>query len=148
MREYHKILLGAAIGALIAGLLAPTFVGAAGSTVGVIDLEKAIQAHPLYETNKEQLESYTQEQEARLDVYRSKDVITEADKPAIVNLRKEIDENIAAKAAELSNQITEEVLNAVIKVGQEARIEAILDANVVLYGGMDFTQAVINELNG
>jgi outer membrane protein len=148
MKDNWKFVMGFMVAILITAIVAPGIARAAGSTVGVIDLEKAVTAHPAYDSKMSDFDAYKTQQNARLDVYRNKDVLTDDDKDAIVNLRREIDTNVANKYAELFDPLTDDVIAAVKKVGDESGIEAILDAQVVLYGGLDLTPAVINELKG
>lgn len=148
MKDNWKLAMGFMIGILIAAIFAPGIAGATSSTVGIIDLEKAVTAHPSYESKMSQFETYKEQESAKLDLYRNKEVLTDADKDAIVDLRLEIDTNVATKYAELFDPLTNDVINAVKTVGDESGIEAILDAQVVLYGGLDLTPAVVNLLKG
>jgi outer membrane protein len=149
MKPYRQLIIGLAIGLAVAALFfAPTFAGAAGNVVGVIDLEKAVLAHPAYESKMAAFEDFKDQQDARLDAYRNKDVLTEEDKQAIVDLRLDIDDKVAQKYEELFNSLTDDVINAVEKVGRESGIEVIIEAQAVLYGGLDLTPAVINALGG
>ena len=54
----------------------------------------------------------------------------------------------AQKMEELTGPLEQEVYDAVMTVGEETGIEVIIDSQAVLYGGMDLTPAVINNLGG
>ena len=146
MKRYKYLIFALLIGAVAGAMLAPSVAGAIGSAVGVIDLEKAVTSHPSYESKLASFKTYKDEQDARLDAYRNKEVLTEEDKEAIVNLRIEIDNAVAEKYEMLFGPVEDDVVNAVEKVGMESGIEVIIDSKAVLYGGLDLTAAVINEL--
>ena len=65
-----------------------------------------------------------------------------------MSLRLEIDKNVSQKYDELFNSLTIDVINAVEKVGMESGIEVIIDNQVVMYGGLNLTPAVINAIGG
>ena len=130
MKGNKQLLLVLIIGMAVGVLVTPTVAGAIGSTVGVIDLEKAVTSHPNYDAKMSTFETYKKQQDARLDIYRNKDILTDADKEAIVNLRVEIDNAVADKYEELFNPLEEDVITSVAKVGQESGIEVIIDEEV------------------
>lgn len=146
MKKYHHLIIGLTIGIAIAALLSPSLVGAAGSTVGVIDLHKAVISHPSYESTMAIFDAFETQQYARLDLYRGIENLSAEDKEAVFNIRLDIEEQLAAKLEELTAPLEEDVMNAVKTVGTESGIEMIIDSQAVLYGGMDFTPAVINAL--
>lgn len=146
MKKYHHLIVGLTIGIAIAALLSPSLVGAAGSTVGVIDLHKAVTSHPSYESTMGIFDAFETQQYARLDLYRGIENLSAEDKEAVFNIRLDIEEQLAAKLEELTAPLEEDVMNAVKTVGTESGIEMIIDSQAVLYGGMDFTPAVINAL--
>ncbi len=148
MKKYHQLIVGLTIGIALAAFLSPSLVGAAGSTVGVIDLHKAVTSHPSYESTMAMFDAFETQQYARLDIYREKEYLSDEDKAAVLEIRLDIEEKLAAKLTELTTPLEEDVLNAVKTVGVESGIEMIIDSQAVLYGGMDFTPAVINTLGG
>jgi outer membrane protein len=148
MKGYKHMILTLLIGMVAGVLITPNIAAAIVSKVGVVNVEEAIFSHPDYDSKMSSLKAFQKDQESRLDIYRTKEVLTEEDKEAIVNLRIEIDNAVAEKHNELLGPLEDEVYNAVIKVGTESGIEVILDENAVLYGGLPLTAAVINELGG
>ncbi len=146
MKGYKLFIIGLLLGAIVGAVVSPCIAAATASNVGVIDLEKAVTSHPGYDAKMDTFDAYKKSENARLDVYRNKSTLTDAEKSTVVNLRVEIDNNIAAKYDELFNPLEDDVLAAVKKVGMESGIEVILDVNAVLYGGLDLTPAVISTL--
>jgi outer membrane protein len=126
----------------------PGFAGAAGSAVGVIDLARAVTSHPDYESNMAVFNSFETQQYARLDEYRDKESLSDADKAAVLEIRLDIEEQLANKLDELTAPLEQDVMDAVGQIGAESGIEVIVDAQVVLYGGLDLTPAVIAALGG
>ena len=148
MKNYKQLTFGLIIG-IIAGLfLAPNFASALSAGVGVIDLEKAVFAHPNYESKKAAFDAFKDQQDKLLEPYRNKETLTNDDKEAIVNLRVQIDKAVADKYDELFKPLENEVIDAVNKVGAESGIEVIIDAKAVLYGGLDLTPVVVGKLGG
>jgi outer membrane protein len=149
MKEIKFLVAGLLIGMVAAALIAPNMAHAIGNTVGVIDLEKAVTAHPMYQSKMDAFKAFKKQQEAQLDVYRDKansSTLTPEDKDKVVNLRVQIDKAVQDKYDELFKPLEDDVINAVSKVGKESGIEVIIDSKAVLYGGLDLTPAVINEL--
>lgn len=146
MKGHRQLLLGLIIGIAMAILIMPSVAGAIGTSVGTMDLEKAVTSHPSYDSKMATFEDFKKQQDARLDVYRNKQTLSDDDKAAIVNLRLEIDNTVSDKYAELFNPLEKDVIDAVSKVGKESGIEVIIDSKAVLYGGLDLTPAVIKEL--
>jgi Skp family chaperone for outer membrane proteins len=148
MKNYKQLIFGLVIGIIAGVFLGPNIASAIGSGVGVIDLEKAVYAHPNYETKKAAFDAFKQQQDALLDSYRNKATLTNEDKEAIVNLRVQIDKAVSDKYDELFKPLEDEVIQAVNKVGMESGIEVIIDSKAVLYGGLDLTGVVVNKLGG
>jgi len=148
MKNYKQLIFGLVIGIIAGVFLGPNIAAAIGSGVGVIDLEKAVYAHPKYNEKKAAFDSFKQQQDTLLDTYRNKETLTNDDKEAIVNLRVQIDKAVSDKYDELFKPLEDDVIQAVSKVGTESGIEVIIDAKAVLYGGLDLTGVVVNKLGG
>lgn len=146
MKRYYQFIIGLVIGMTVVTFIAPGFADAAGSTVGVIDLHKAVTSHPNYEANMAIFEDFEALQYARLDSFRDRE-LTDAEKTEVLSIRLEIEDEVAGKLSELTATLEDDVWNAVQAVGAELDIEIIVDSQIVLYGGMDLTPAVINGLS-
>ena len=146
MKRYNQFIIGLVIGMAIVTFVTPGFAGAAGSTIGFIDVHKAVTSHPNYDANMTVFDDFETLQYARLDSYRDRE-LTDTEKTEVLSIRLEIEEAVADKLSELTLPMEDDVWNAVQIVGAESGIEMIVDSQIVLYGGMDLTPAVINGLS-
>jgi len=146
MKRYYKFIIGLVIGMTLVTFIAPGLAGAAGSTVGFIDVHKAVTSHPNYDANMAIFDDFEALQHARLDSFRDRE-LTDAEKTQVLSIRVEIEDAVADKLSELTAPLEDDVWNAVQAVGAESGIEIIIDSQIVLYGGMDLTPAVINGLS-
>jgi outer membrane protein len=147
---------------LVALVLALAFFGSAASAVsftniGLIDVQKVFREYK--ETNKAQDELSKQEEAFKKEFEESQKKLQEAEKEGkkreeLEKMRKEFEEKLAPKREtllRLNEQLTAklqlEILDAVKKVAKKVGIDIVLDKQVVITGGMDLTEMVINELN-
>ncbi|MDD5382610.1 MAG: OmpH family outer membrane protein [Candidatus Margulisbacteria bacterium] len=127
------------------------------TSVGFIDVQKVFKAYK--ETIKAQDELSKQEDAFKKEFEESQKKLEKAQKDGkkeeeIEKMKKEFETKLAPKRdslLKLNEQLTSklqlEILDAVKKVGKKVGIELVLDKQVVITGGMDLSEMVINELN-
>jgi outer membrane protein len=147
---------------LIALALTLAFLGSVVSAatftnIGYIDVQKVFREYG--ETAKAQEELSKQEEAFKKDFEESQEKLQKAEKEGksteeLEKMRKEFEEKLAPKRdsllmlnQQLSGKLQLEILESVKKVAKKVGIDIVLDKQVVITGGMDLTEMVINELN-
>lgn len=132
--------------------------GAAGFTnIGLIDVQKVFREYKA--TEKAQKDLAKQEESFKKEFEKSQKKLAEAEKNGkkpseLEKMKKDLEVKLAPKREKLlklNEQLTVklqmEILEAVKKVAKKVGIEVVLDKQVVITGGMDLTEMVVNELN-
>ncbi|MBC2851433.1 OmpH family outer membrane protein [Cetobacterium sp. 8H] len=101
-----------------------------------------------------EIEKLRQELLEKEKVIKSKKTITEADKTALLDLKKQFQDKIEAseKDFELEQQnfiydIKFEIDSVAILIGKQKNLEMVIEKSATIYGGVDLTEDVINFLN-
>ncbi|MBN2058541.1 MAG: OmpH family outer membrane protein [Candidatus Saganbacteria bacterium] len=147
---------------LIALLLTATFfcgVAAAAnlSDIGYIDVQKVFKDYK--ETAKAQDELSKKEEAFKKEFEESQTKLEKAEqegkKPEeLQKMKEDLEAKLAPKRDELLKlnerltvKLQMEILEAVKKVAKKVGVETVLDKQVVITGGMDLSEMVVNELN-
>ncbi len=147
---------------LIALALTLAFLGSVASAatftnIGFIDVQKVFREYR--ETEKAQEELSKQEEAFKKEFEESQGKLEKAEKEGksaeeLEKMKKEFEEKLAPKRdsllmlnQQLSGKLQLEILESVKKVAKKVGIDIVLDKQVVITGGMDLTEMVINELN-
>jgi outer membrane protein len=147
---------------LMAIALVLAFLGSVASAVGYtsigfIDVQKVFREYK--ETEKAQEELGKEEESFKKEFEESQERLLEAEKEGketaeLEKMKKELEDKLAPKRESLlrlNEQLTVrlqlEILEAVKKVAKKVGIDMVLDKQVVITGGMDLTDLVVNELN-
>ena len=144
-------------------IIAAFFMGIAGSSfaagigVGYIDVQKVFKEYR--ETEKAQEEVAKQEEEFKKDFEDSQKKLAEAEKKdmkrsEMEKLRKELEDKLEPKRERLielnrrlTQKIQDEILDATKEVAKKVGIDVVFDKQVVIIGGIDLTEMVVNKLN-
>jgi outer membrane protein len=138
------------VAAVVAVGLAAAVVTAAGGgpisapfTVGYVDMQRALDAHPRKASSEEALNQFARAKAAELRrAAQGKSTAEQA------NLTRRTQEEILRRRAELLAALDKDIRAAVERVARRAGVSVVLDRTVVLYGGVDLTDQVIQELRG
>ncbi len=144
MRGYFKkgIIGVLIVSFLTLGVFSYAFAASKGAAIGIIDKQKVLTNHP----------KFAEVQKKIRNAYQSKKA--EAEK-AVKNVKdnKKRQQIIAQKEREffqiqqkLMKPIISDIELAMRKVAKRLKLSVVLDKAVVLYGGRDITQDVIQEL--
>ncbi|PIS29448.1 hypothetical protein COT42_05325 [Candidatus Saganbacteria bacterium CG08_land_8_20_14_0_20_45_16] len=127
------------------------------SNIGFIDVQKVFKEYR--ETDKAQTKLNKQEESFKKEFEKSQEKLEKAEKDGkskedLDKMKKEFEEKLAPKREsllKLNEQLTAklqlEILDSVKNVAKKVGIDMVLDKQVVITGGMDLTEMVINELN-
>jgi len=144
-----KRLLGvvAALVALAVVVAAVTTAGGGpvGATlvVGYVDMQRALDAHPKKASSEEAFNQFARAKAAELRrLAQNKSPAEQAD------LARRTQEEIFKRRAELLSALDKDIRAAVERVAKRAGVSVVLDRTVVLYGGVDLTDQVVQELQG
>ena len=126
-------------------------------SVGFIDVQKVFKEFK--ETAKAQEQVSKQEEDFKKEFDDSQKKLSEAEKKSMKKdeldkLRKELEDKLMPKRQnliELNEKLTAklqaDILSATKDVAKKVGIDIILDKQVVITGGLDLTEMVINKLN-
>jgi len=129
--------------------------GATG--IGYIDVQKVFKEYK--ETSKAQEQVSKQEEEFKKEFDESQKKLSEAEKKnmkreELEKLRKELEDKLVPKRQsliELNERLTaklqSEILSAAKDVAKKVGIDVVFDKQVIITGGLDLTEMVINKLN-
>ena len=139
------------------GLLGGIAQAADFSSIGYIEVQKVFKDFKA--TAKAQEELSKREEAFKKEFEESQKKLEKAEKDGkaqdeLEKMKKELEDKLAPKRTELlkvneqlTGKLQQEILDAVKKVSKKVGIDLVLDKQVVITGGMDLTEMVINELN-
>ncbi len=129
--------------------------GATG--IGYIDVQKVFKEYK--ETSKAQEQVSKQEEEFKKELDSSQKKLSDAEKnnmkrEELEKLRKDLEEKLTPKRQlliELNEKLTiklqSDILNATKEVAKKVGIDIVMDKQVIITGGVDLTEMVVNKLN-
>src|SRR3989338_2867944 len=153
VKEMKKILTIMLSLSLLAGLAS----AASYTSIGFIDVQKVFREYK--ETESAQKEVEKKETVFKKEFEESQKKLKKAEEDgikeeALETMKKDLEKKLSPKRDELlklNEQLTVklqlEILEAVKKVTKKVGLDMVLDKQVVITGGMDLTEMVINELN-
>ncbi len=143
-----KRLLAVVAAVVVLAVVAATVATAGGGptgglVVGYVDMQRALDAHPKKASSEEALNQFARAKAAELRrLAQNKSAAEQA------NLARRIQEEILRRRAELLQGLDKDIRAAVERVAKRAGVSVVLDRTVVLYGGVDLTEQVVQELQG
>lgn len=111
-------------------------------TFGVLDIQKVIDGAPLAREYQEQLDRRGKEIED--EFLKDSQDLSEEEKMA---RQQEAYQKYVGIKQEMEEKLNEKIEEAVRNVAEEKNLTAVLYKQAVRYGGVDVTQAVIEELS-
>jgi Skp family chaperone for outer membrane proteins len=135
--------------------------------IGVVDLQKAVNSHPQLEEVLKEIREKQSELEKDLEAKQAEfgkiqneiiekgDSATREDKIKIMQMEEEFKKLVAEKKAELNRfsqsqtkPLQEDVFTAIPEIKKEKGLDIIFDKSLVIIGGEDITDEVIDFLSG
>ena len=141
----------AIVGALVAGgiwlgmVITPLRAQSAYYSIGYVDVQKALEAHPRTQAVFEQIRAYEESRRRELGQIQTQNM-TEEQKQQLLARIYQIQSEVEAEKKRLTEPLIEDVLRVTQAIGQESGLEVILEAGSVIYGGLDLTPEVIRRL--
>jgi len=141
-------------------LVVLAFVGTlahAASSAGYIDVQKVFKGYK--ETNKAQEQLAKEEEAFKKEFDESQKKLEKAQKEGkkteeLDQMKKDLETTLSPKREsllklneQLTGKLQLDILEAVKKVAKKVGLDLVLDKQVVITGGIDLTEMVLNELN-
>lgn len=115
---------------------------ASANTVGYVDYEFLFNAHPEYPSKNEDFKAIV----AQISASFESEAAALNDESQIQELALTYDEKIALAADELRLYIIGKVNESIAKVAKESNVSVVVPNSVILYGGTDLTDLVVNQM--
>ncbi len=149
MDRKTKRLVAAVAAVVVLALVAAAVTTAGGGPVGAalvvgyVDMQRALDAHPKKASSEEALNQFARAKAAELRrLAQNKSAAEQAE------LARRTQEEVLKRQAELLAALDKDIRAAVERVAKRAGVSVVLDRRVVLYGGVDLTDRVVQELQG
>lgn len=129
----------------------------AATSIGYIEVQKVFKEYK--ETSKAQEQVSKQEEEFKKDFEASQKQLSDAEKnkmkkDELEKLRKDLEDKLLPKRQslialneKLTSTLQADILAATKDVAKSIGIDVVFDKQVVITGGVDLTEMVINKLN-
>lgn len=130
---------------------------AKAEAIGYVDVQRVFKEFEA--TAKAQEELAKEEEEFKQEFEERRKKLEEAEEEGkteeeLEELQKELEEELSPKRERLlelnerlTTELQKEILGAVEKVAKKVGIDVVVDKQVIIVGGTDLTDFVINELN-
>ena len=135
--------LGIAAGMVIA----PVRAQSTYASIGFVDIQKALDAHPQKQAVFEQLRAFEQAKMDELAALQNQPNMTDAQRQQLMEKIYQSRDDIDAERQRLTAPLIQDLRDATNAIGQESGIEVILEGGSVMYGGLDLTPLVIQRLS-
>ena len=110
-------------------------------TLGYVDMQRALDNHPRKASSERALQEFLQAKKREFD-QRAKSLGPVQRQ----ELDRQLQQEFVQKREELLSGLDKDIRQAVEKIGRDRGVSIVLDRTVVLYGGVDLTDAVIAQL--
>ncbi len=148
-RKAGLVAVGAAV-VVIAAIAAVVLAGGSGVpvfgqsfTIGFVDLQRALDAHPRKAASERALQEFFQAKQREFN-QRVKGLTAEQRQL----LDRQLQQQVIEKRQELLGGLDKELRTAVEEVARTQGISIVLERAVVLFGGVDLTDPVIKKVTG
>lgn len=112
-------------------------------SIGYVDMQKALEGHPRKAASERALQEFFQAKQREFQE-RSRGLSAVQRQ----ELDRQLQQQFLAKREELFGGLDRDLRQAVEKVAADRGVSIVLDRTVVLYGGIDLTDAVVAQLTG
>ncbi len=153
-RFRYSLLAPVLVGALVAMgiatgmIIAPVRAQSTFASIGRVDVEEVLAAHPDLENVVTQLEQFEASKLEELAEYEDRTELTDEERTQLMEELYRIQEEVEMENQRLIEPLYLDILNAAEEVSLESGIEVILDEKAVLWGGLNLTPLIIQKLQG
>ena len=127
------------------------------ATVGFIDVEQVFKGYSKTKTAQEEINNKMRDYQRALTKYQQEIDFAKIDGKSekdIEKIKEKMQKELDPKEAEIKMlneeqmaKIRKDIVTAVEAVSKEVGIDVVVDKQVVIAGGLDLTESVINRLN-
>lgn len=112
-------------------------------SIGFVDMQRALDNHPRKAASERALQEFFGAKRREFqDRSKGLNAVQRQD------LDRQLQQEFIRKREELLSGLDKDIRAAVEQVSRERNVSIVLDRSVVLYGGIDLTDAVIAQLSG
>ena len=140
MKKYFLTLVMTLVLAL--GCMGSAF-AAESNLVGFVDTQRVLRNHPEMQTTMSVLKLEAQKAQQEFEQKAAS-----LDEKGKAELRQKLTEQVDKKAASLLKPIYDSVRKAIEEVAKAHGITSVVNANAMVYGGMDLTNEVMAKVSG
>lgn len=112
-------------------------------SIGYVDMQRALDSHPRRSASERALQEFFQAKQREFQ-QRAKS-LNAAQRQ---ELDRQLQQQFVQKREELLGGLDKDIRSAVEQVAKDRGVTVVLDRTVVLYGGIDLTDAVVARLTG
>jgi len=142
------VILGTLIGVGVATgmVVAPVMAQSTYASIGFVDVQEALAAHPDLENVLTQIQQYEQAKIDELGQYGDVDGMTAEERQQFMEEIYRIREEVENERQRLTEPLIQDIIDATSDIGDESGIEVILEAGSVMWGGLNLTPLVKQRL--
>ena len=140
MKKYFLTLVMTLVLAL--GCMGSAF-AAESNLVGFVDTQRVLRNHPEMQTTMSVLQLEAQKAQQEFEQKAAS-----MDEKGKAELRQKLTEQVDKKEASLLKPIYDSVRKAIEEVAKAHGITSVVNANAMVYGGMDLTNEVMAKVSG
>lgn len=116
-------------------------------TIGFVKLQEALMKHPNAKTSFDELQKFKSEREKDIQLKIQGKKLTDKEKEQINALAQKYEQEIQEKDNQLTKVLFADIQSAIKEVATSKGLSVVVDAQAILYGGVDITQDVIDKLS-
>jgi Skp family chaperone for outer membrane proteins len=142
------IILGILVAAGIATgmVIAPVMAQSTYASIGYVDVQEALHAHPDLQNVLSQIQTYEQTRLDELSQYQDVDNLTSEQRQQLMEDIYRIREEVEDERQRLTEPLIQDIIDATADIGEESGIEVILEAGSIMWGGLNLTPLVVQRL--
>lgn len=134
------------IGVATGMVVAPVMAQSTYASIGFVDVQEALAAHPDLENVLTQIQQYEQAKIDELGQYGDVDGMTAEERQQFMEEIYRIREEVENERQRLTEPLIQDIIDATSDIGEESGIEVILEAGSVMWGGLNLTPLVKQRL--
>lgn len=115
--------------------------------LGYIKLQEALLKHPNAKSSFAELQKFKSEREKDIQLKIQGKKLSDKEKEQINALAQKYEQEIQEKDNQLTKVLFADIQAAIKEVAASKGLAVVVDAQAILYGGVDITQDVIDKLN-
>jgi len=127
-------------------VIAPVMAQSTYASIGFVDVQEALHAHPDLQNVLSQIQTYEQTRLEELSEYEDVDSMTAEQRQQLMEDIYRIRGEVEDERQRLTEPLIQDIIDATTDIGDESGIEVILEAGSVMWGGLNLTPLVVQRL--